>query len=228
VTPPSPITHPLLVTCGVAHGFGVRGAPAPAGLLRPRQVHGTAVAEAEAAGLHPGEADAVVSTLPGRPVGVATADCLPLLMAARDGRAVAAVHAGWRGLAAGVIGAALDALRQRAATPIVAVVGPRIGPCCYEVDAPVWEALRPRFGADLDGALRRNRADHALLDLAALARLELLRGGLASSDVAALADACTRCDPLRFHSYRRDGERAGRLLHHVAARAASPGGETAS
>src|SRR5262249_8890982 len=102
------LRHPLLAP--FAHGFGTRGCEAPEGLVRPKQVHGRAVLRAERGqvGLL-GDADAIVCNLPGVPVGVVTADCLPVLIAAPSG-AVAAAHAGWRGLAAGVLAAAVDAL----------------------------------------------------------------------------------------------------------------------
>jgi hypothetical protein len=209
------LEHPLLATAGVRHGFGLRTSPALAGVRRPRQVHGATVVRADA-GDALGEADAALATRPGVAVGVVTADCVPLLVAA--GPAVAAVHAGWRGLAAGVIPRALDALAEAApgAEP-VAAVGPCIGACCYEVDAPVLDALRLRFGAALEAALRPARPGHALLDLAALAREALLAAGLAPARVGRLEATCTRCDAARFHSFRRDGASAGRLLSWIEA-----------
>ena len=145
-----------------------------------------------------------------------TADCVPVLLAAHG--AVAAVHAGWRGLAGGVIPQALAALRERArGSALVGVVGPSIGPCCYEVDEPVLGAMRVRFGDALDGALTPTRAGHARLDLPALARAALVAAGLEPEAVGVVKDACTRCDAVRFHSYRRDGAAAGRLLSWIEA-----------
>lgn len=216
----APISHPLLRECGVVHGFGVRGMPEPAGCVRPRQVHGThvVVARPEAA---PEEADAIVSDVPGLPVAVVTADCVPLLLAERDGTHVAAVHAGWRGLAAGVVEAAVAALCTRGAQAarLRAVVGPHIEACCYEVDAPVVAAMRARFGEHTDAALAPSRPGHHRLALGALVAEACRRAGLAPDAVAFVPGACTRCDAVRFHSYRRDGRGAGRLLHFVAARA---------
>jgi YfiH family protein len=218
--PIRPIRHPLLDACGVAHGFGVRGAAEPEGCVRPRQVHGVRVLIARAsAGDVAQEGDAVVSDVPGLPVAVVTADCVPLLVAESDGTRVAAIHAGWRGLAAGVVAEGFAALVRSGAAParLHAVIGPHIGSCCYEIDEPVIEGLRTRFDADLGAALRRVRPGHALLDLGALVRVECLRAGLEPMAVASLSGACTRCDERRFHSYRRDGARAGRLLHFIAA-----------
>ena len=221
------LTHPLLAAHGVAHGFGTRVAAPPAAIVRPRQVHGTRVVVLSAARALPealGEADAVVSERASLPIGVVTADCLPILVATTAGR-VAAVHAGWRGLAAGVIGRALEALAALAPEGVAgaaAVIGPRVGPGCYEVDAPVVDALARRFDdAALGAALAPTRPGHWRLDLAALARVDLARGGLAEARVAALDRACTACDAERFHSYRRDGPGSGRLFHWIAARASA-------
>ncbi len=207
------LQHELLARAGVPHGFGTRTSPAREGVRRPVQVHGDRVVSADA-GLPLGEADASLSARPGVAVGVVTADCVPVLVAA-GGRAVAAVHAGWRGLARGVIPRALEALAEAApGAELVAAIGPAIGPCCYEVDAPVLDALRARFGAATEGALRPARPGHALLDLVALARQALLGAGVPPGAIGAVG-ACTRCDAERFHSFRRDGARAGRLLSWI-------------
>jgi len=207
------IEHALLHAAGVPHGFGTRGSPARGDVRRPVQVHGDAVLSADSA-LALGEADASVATRPGVAVGVVTADCVPVLVAAGTG-AVAAVHAGWRGLARGVIPRALEVLAAAApGARLVAAIGPSIGPCCYEVDAPVLDALRERFGEAAESALHPARPGHALLDLPALARLALLAAGVPADSVGSVA-ACTRCDAERFHSFRRDGARAGRLLSWI-------------
>jgi YfiH family protein len=222
---PEFIRHPLLDAVGVEHGFGVRDAPPPAGLVGVRQVHGNVVATLEPSG-GPSceEADAVASCQPGRPVGVVTADCVPILAATRDGLAVAAIHAGWRGLAAGVVEAGIAALRGLCDGPhseIVAVIGPHIGAACYEVDAPVLDALRARFGAAVDAASEPSRTGHRRLALGELVALALSDAGVDGERMAALSGACTACDAVRFHSYRRDRERSGRLVHYISARAAS-------
>lgn len=213
---PRPLRHALLEARGIEHGFGVRGVAGPSDVRRPRQVHGAVVASAaQCVGDPPAQADAVVCAEPGVAVGVVTADCVPVLAASADGRLVAAIHAGWRGLANGVIEAAIGALRERGTVEaeFLAVIGPHVGACCYEVDAPVLEALASRRG--LDAALRPSRAGHAMLDLGRLAREALHAAGLELHAVGALAGACTACDRERFHSYRRDGPRAGRLLHYI-------------
>jgi len=205
------LTDPVLAS---PHGFGLRTSPAREDVLRPVQVHGAVVADADAGGAG-AEADAIVTATPGRRVAIVTADCVPLLVQA--GEAVAAIHGGWRGLAAGVVEAGIAALRTRDAAAPRAAIGPHIGPCCYEVDAPVLEGLRPRFGATLDEACTPSRPGHVQLDLGVLARAALLGAGLAPVAVGAAVAACTCCDAERFHSYRRDGAASGRLLHWIAA-----------
>ena len=214
------LRHPLIEGCGVEHAFGVRGSAAPEGTLRPQQVHGTRVALVSGASLLPDQADAVVCDVPGQAVAVVTADCVPVLACSEDGRCVAAIHAGWRGLALGVVAEGIAALRARgqAGSGLRAAVGPCIGPCCYEVDAPVLDALRARFRDRLDSALHPSRPGHAYLDLARLVLEELRASGIEAGECGVIPDGCTRCDAERFHSHRRDGEHAGRLIHHVAPR----------
>jgi YfiH family protein len=213
------LVSPVLARAGAEHGFGTRAAAPPAGLCRPVQVHGRRVVQLTDVRAPLGEADAVVSAAGGVPVAVATADCVPVLIAAPSARVVAAVHAGWRGLAAGVIEAALAALARRGVAPadVAAAIGPHIGPCCYEVDEPVLRALRARFVGRLESSMRPGRAEHAWIDLGGLARDALAAAGVPAAQVDASAAACTRCDAARFHSFRRDGARAGRLLHWIAA-----------
>jgi hypothetical protein len=204
------LTDPVLAGRGVVHGFGLRASP-ELPLRRPRQVHGARVVWARAAN-ELGYADAVLAREPGVRVGVLTADCVPILVA--GGGAVGAVHAGWRGFAAGVIEAALAELSGAAGgAEIAAAIGPCIGGCCYEVDAPVLGPLRERYGALLDAALTPSRPAHARLDLGALAQLALARAGVAPAAIGSAARLCTRCDAARFHSFRRDGPAAGRLAH---------------
>lgn len=172
------------------------------------QVHGSDV-RAIAAPTRPGrftgalsgwpEGDGLMTDRPGIALVVLGADCLPVLLWRSDVPRVAAAHAGWRGLIAGVLANAVVALGRPAAT--AAAIGPGIGPCCYPVDA----ALRERFAGRFGSATVAGDA----VDLVAAARVELVRAGL-SADAISAADACTSCDPDRFYSYRRDGRRTGR------------------
>lgn len=231
------LQHALLDAAGVEHGFGTRTSPPPESALRPRQVHGALVAEArtnracpEAADarsqrVYPEAADAVWTDEPLLTVGIVTADCVPVLVAESSGARVAAIHAGWRGLAAGVVTAAITELLRRGASPgeLVAVVGPCVGGCCYEVDEPVLRALGTPFGEELGAACSPTGAGHARVDLGALVVAELSRT-LSQERVGRLENACTQCDPVRFHSYRRDGPRSGRLLHWVRSPLRGPSG----
>jgi YfiH family protein len=231
----APLTHPLLTRLGVEHGFGVRGFVEPPGIRRPKQVHGREVADAASIATEVGtgagdasgplEADAIVSEEVGVAIAIVTADCVPILMADRRAGLVAAVHAGWRGLVRGVIGSSISRLVEMGAAPnrLTAVVGPYIGACCYEVDEPVLSAFSGRFASLMESAARPTRAGHARLDLGAFARADLVSGGLSNSSIGAFASACTYCDRERFHSYRRDGASAGRMLHFVRTPATGDG-----
>ncbi|MCC6750344.1 MAG: peptidoglycan editing factor PgeF [Deltaproteobacteria bacterium] len=182
-----------------------------------RQVHGTRVLEvpagADPAATRAESADALVTARPGTMVGVFTADCVPVLLADAEAGVVAAVHAGWRGLSAGVIEAAANRMVVRhGARPerLRAAIGPCIGPCCYEVGPEVVEAF-----AALPRAVRSGGAGRPHVDLAVGAEEVLLRLGVLPAHLGR-AELCTRCLPELFFSYRRDGERAGRQLSVVA------------
>jgi hypothetical protein len=194
----------------VEHGFGWRAAAPPPRLHTLRQVHGSVLVyvPGTTAGA---EADALWTDTPGEAVGVHTADCVPLLLAHRERRAVAAVHAGWRGIAARIAERCVSELcRQLACDPrqLVAAVGPHIGPCCYEVDEPVRRAIDEP--AAFAGAVRPG---HFMLDLLRCTRAQLARAGLLLRDIHVLG-GCTVCHPARYPSFRRDRTRA-RMLHYI-------------
>lgn len=175
--------------------------PAPPRWLR--QVHGIAVA-GSGAEAEP-EADASVTRTRGEPLAILTADCLPVLFCAADGTEVAAAHAGWRGLAAGVLEATLGQLHTPPGA-VMAWLGPCIGAPSYEVGAEVRDA----FIADDAGAeacFTSTRPGHWLCDLAGLARRRLQRAGVAGVYGGGFD---TLADP-RFYSYRRDAARSGRF-----------------
>jgi len=217
------LCHPLLAD--FEHGFGTRGALEPP-CYRPHQVHGRRVEVLRGAPTGASDtADAVIATYAGARIAVVTADCVPILLAHPLG-VVAAVHAGWRGLAGGVIAATLEKLADLDVAPeqASAVIGPHICATHYEIDEPVRAALAPRFGTSLGAALRNSRPGHWLLELAALAAAELRAGGLGADRIATLADSCTFAGT-RFESRRRDGGGDARLLHFITARAAIDSGE---
>jgi YfiH family protein len=165
------------------------------------QVHGTGVfaADGQAARIEP-EADAAVTRTRGAVLAILTADCLPVLLCSDDGRAIGAVHAGWRGLAAGVIEATLARLCV-SADHLMAWLGPAIGPASYEVGNDVRAAF---VGRDIHAAeaFAATRPGHWRCDLYALARRRLTAAGITRVYGGAL-DTCT---DTRFYSYRRDRE----------------------
>jgi YfiH family protein len=215
------IRHRLLEERGVPHAFAVPGPSTLPQVIRPHQVHGCVVARVSGGHSDPEQADAIVSRFNdrGAPVGIVTADCLPVLACSRGGHVVAAIHAGWRGLAAGVLASGIRAVASAAGDEedIRAVIGPHIGICCYEVDAVVLAPLERRFGAGpLDDATVAARPGHRRLSLARLALAELAALGVRAENRGVVEPGCTYCDSRGFDSYRRDGESAGRMLHHVS------------
>ncbi|MGH2842086.1 MAG: polyphenol oxidase family protein [Solirubrobacteraceae bacterium] len=177
------------------------GAQLGVSIARAQQVHGDAVLEVSA--LPPqdglvGEGDAILTARPGTAPMVLSADCVPVLIAGSG--AVAAVHAGWKGLYAGVIERTAERLRALAPdATLQAAIGPAAGVCCYAVG----EELHARFAQrGLD--LRRGQN----LDLKAIAALQLKLAGVATVHDVGLCTICA--DPARLFSYRRDGPRAGR------------------
>lgn len=157
------------------------------------------------------EADALVTAQPGVLVAVRTADCVPILLLDPERRAVAAVHAGWRGSAARIAERAVQRMTQdlgAAAGSLQAVIGPCIGTDSYEVGPEVAAQFDP---ADVTAKPREH------VDLAAANRRQLLAGGLAAENVH-VAAACTYSEANLYHSHRRDAERSGRMIHFIGIR----------
>ncbi|MCX7557546.1 peptidoglycan editing factor PgeF [Xanthomonadaceae bacterium JHOS43] len=171
------------------------------------QVHGVAVHRVTAREPSdvPPQADAAITEVPGAVLAILTADCLPVLFASRDGSEIGAAHAGWRGLAAGVLEASVAAMRT-STDQLLAWLGPAAGPARYEIGEEVRAAF---VDADPGAAVCFvvTRPGHFLIDLYALARRRL-----AAACVTAVSGGglCTLSDPARFYSYRRDG-RTGRM-----------------
>lgn len=173
------------------------------------QVHGTRVAYLPAVE-GATTADASVCRTPGCVSVVLTADCLPVLFCTLDGKAVAAAHAGWRGLAAGVLERTVDRLGP--ANQVMAWLGPAIGPAAFEVGPEVRAAFMARdAAAETAFAPAPGRPGHYLADLFRLARLRLEAAGVTRVYGGGL---CTYSEPERFYSYRRDGE-TGRMASLV-------------
>ncbi len=166
-------------------------------LARATQVHGNNVIIAAASGSEPPEADALVAATSDVGAMVITADCLPVVVAAPG--AVAAIHAGWRGLEAGVIASAVALLRTRGHGVLTAAIGPGAGVCCYEVS----DELHRRFKAHSQDFHRGRN-----LDLKAIARTQLMEAGVARIHDCGICTICS--DPELLFSHRRDGAQTGR------------------
>jgi len=227
----------LAAVDGLVHGFGRRAhgdrheRPEQTGarvaktlaahgrLLLLRQVHGTVVLAAPWQGLP--EGDAATADRQGLLVGVKTADCLPVLIVDPRRRAVAAIHAGWRGSAAGIVRCAVDALRRAGSRPpdLLAALGPGIGPCCYEVGDDVRSAFGPA-GLDCLAPGARGRWQ---LDVRAANRKQLTEAGLDPTHLHDIEE-CTCCQPRRYYSYRREGPATGRMISYVGWSAGDGGG----
>ena len=195
------------------------------GLVRMRQVHGADLYEPTAGSRMPAasdewpQADIAVTRDPSFALVVKTADCVPILLADSRTGAVAAVHAGWKGTAAGAVMTAVEALEDKYGTKpsdLVAAVGPSIGECCYEVGAE----LAPNFSRHPDVQHWFDTAGvKPRLNLWRATRDQLERAGVPAQRIH-ISGLCTADHPQLFYSYRRDGARAGRL---VAAIRSAPG-----
>ncbi|WP_311238936.1 MULTISPECIES: peptidoglycan editing factor PgeF [unclassified Xanthomonas] len=152
-------------------------------------------------------ADAAVTAVPGVVLAILTADCLPVVLAAADGSEVAAAHAGWRGLADGMLERSVAAMRTPASR-LIAWLGPAAGPQAYEIGQDVFDAF-VADDAQAQAAFIATRPGHWRVDLYALARQRLQRAGVPASAIHG-GGLCTISDPQRFFSHRRD-RRSGRM-----------------
>ena len=177
----------------------------PAEPLWLKQVHGTRVINAS--DIHPGiEADAGVTRSPGAVLAIQAADCMPVLLADRAGSVIAAAHAGWRGMASGVIENAVAAM-DAAPADVMVWLGPAISGAAYEVGQDVHDAFTAHDAAAAAAFVAQGNGKY-LVDLYALARQRLARLGVASVHGGG---HCTHGDAERFYSYRRDGV-TGRMV----------------
>ncbi len=229
-------------------------AVAPARIVHLAQVHGARAVSvpADAAGPRAAgtwaDADAAATADPALAVAVKVADCVPILLADRRSGAVAAVHAGWRGTAAGAAAAAVETLVRRhgaTASDLLAALGPSIGPCCYEVGTEVadqfmeagarphelaeWFSIEPRaaqhaglgLGSRAGPAGRAARPGKLWLDVWRANADQLVAAGMHPERIY-VAGLCTACYPGLLHSYRVDGPRAGRLIAAIRPAGSAP------
>jgi polyphenol oxidase len=200
------ITSSLLEFSWLRHGFGLRDSVPPSDLTTVRQIHSVQILDAcGRKGIAIGEGDAIISDQAGVTIGIRTADCVPILLADSVTRIVACVHAGWRGTAENIVSAAVRAMTEVGCRPasLRVAIGPSIGSCCYEVGNDV--AIRFANWIAVNG-------ERQALDLPAINRVQLLEAGV--SDIWTSGE-CTFCQAERFFSFRREKERAGRMVSFV-------------
>lgn len=186
------------------HGFGTRFSGKVEHVATAHQAHSSRVIDASGRTGCLGDADALISG--DSAVAVKTADCFPILLADPVHRAVAAVHAGWRGTAAGILRNAMQALSEKFGTKpedLHAAIGPGIQVCCYEI------------GPEVSAEFGRTGRIH--LDLAEIHQQQLTQSGVASSRIYN-AGMCTSCGLEEFYSWRREKEQAGRMWSFAGVR----------
>ncbi|MBP1751674.1 MAG: laccase [Geobacteraceae bacterium] len=162
------------------------------------------------------ECDGIITNQPGVMIGICVADCFPVLLLDPVRRVAAALHAGWKGSAAGIAGKGVKALvRMFDSDPrdILAAVGPGIGPCCYEVDTVVMEAFT-KNGQDWNAFAEDTGAGKYRLDLSEANRRQLLGAGIPDGNME-IEKLCVSCNKERFFSYRRDGGETGRQMGFI-------------
>jgi YfiH family protein len=183
------------------HGFGTRksnGWPSNRPLATAKQIHSNRVLVVRSSGPQ-GEGDALISNQPGISLGIRTADCLPILIADPKNKAVAAVHAGWRGVVSEIAPRTVEAMTQQFGSKpedLIVAIGPGIGPCCFEVGPEV--------------AAQFQLSGRAKVDLVATTCRQLGRNGVSPRQIIA-SGLCSYCNSELFESYRRDREAAGRM-----------------
>lgn len=205
------------------------------------QFHSDAIAYFEVAPTEPSRADASVTKIPGLLLAVQAADCVPILLVDPQNRAVAAVHAGWRGTLARIVEKAIGRMQMQFGSrpaDLLAAIGPAIGGCCYEVGTEVAAAFSGQFpnAADFFDELRtgdepnplqwlnRMPPGHqpppkkVLLDLRKANRSQLEAAGVPSANIL-VSDSCTGCNRDLWFSYRKEGAQSGRMMAVIGIRA---------
>jgi len=194
----------------------------PGWMVLMGQVHGDRICVIDGDGPPPGsvpECDGMITARPNVALGIRTADCVPLLFVDPVRRVVGVAHAGWRGTARGIAAKMVGTFEERFSSrrkDLWIAVGPAIGPCCYQVDAPVRDAFADR--GDAEAFLRPCPEDGRwMLDLELANRLQLLDAGIPEGNILACS-LCTACRQELFFSHRGGRGRTGRLLNFLMLR----------
>lgn len=217
----APLSEPARVWPDLAAAAAAVNLP-PEAVVTMRQVHGSTVlrlsnAQEDLARASRQASDALFTTTPGIALAISTADCVPLLLHDPTCGLIAAVHVGWRGVAAAIIERVVERLGNEVgcdAANLRAGIGPAIGACCYEVGRDVYEAFAAVGVAGAETFLPTSQ-DRWHLDLAGAVRRLLRRSGLRGAHIGTLP-LCTKCHPAYFYSHRRQGERRGVQLSLIA------------
>lgn len=200
----------LLELPWLIHGFGTRHSPQwPGEYAQVKQIHSDIIHRADRTEFA-GQGDALVTSIPGVVIGVRTADCVPILLVDPVHRAVAAVHAGWRGTVQNIAGKSVARLAAEFGTApgsVLAVIGPCIGQCCYEVG--------PEVGVQFRDSVSPSETPR-YVDLALANRRQLMAAGLPDEGIET-SGLCTRCNS-ELESYRRDRDASGRMVAAIGLR----------
>lgn len=182
-------------------------------VITAKQVHGDTILKASnSLGKEAGVGDGLMTDVPNTILGVMAADCVPLLFLEPDRRVAAAVHAGWRGTAAGVAARAVTRMREEYhidPSALHVALGPSIGPCCYVVGREVKEQIEANWMEEIKGAWRPEGLK-GYLDLKAVNEAQLVAAGVPRRQVQKLGP-CTACHVEEFFSYRKEGKTGSQL-----------------
>jgi len=185
--------------------------------LKKSEVRGTHPVDGSHHSLLPIEADAIITNIKNLPIGVFTADCLPIVLADIRGRVVGIIHAGRVGTSLEITKKTVGKIKENfgiSAEEIIAAIGPGIGGCCYEVDEKSINPFKDRLEYFEKIAIEKYNG-RWMLNLIGVNKIQLMESGLKSENIFT-AEFCTSCHNDKFFSYRREGKTAGRMVSFVA------------